>query len=73
MQLCIKKVETKAVITVRMKLPIFSAVKFLKSFIKFFFKRLISNNFFTDHPTLLAKRASNPFSKPHPPIIGGEA
>ena len=36
MQLCRRKVDTKAVMTVRMKLPIFSAEKFfLKSFIKF--------------------------------------
>ena len=33
MQLCIKKVDTKAVMTVRMKLPILSAGIFLKSFI----------------------------------------
>jgi len=30
MQLCMRKVDTKAVITVRMKLPIFSAETFLK-------------------------------------------
>ena len=30
MQLCMKKVDTKAVMTVRMKLPIFSAGMFLK-------------------------------------------
>ena len=33
MQDCIRKVETKAVITVRMKLPILSAGMFLKNFI----------------------------------------
>ena len=34
MQLCMRKVDTKAVMTVRMKLPIFSAgTFFLKSFI----------------------------------------
>ena len=30
MQLCMRKVDTKAVMTVRMKLPIFSAGMFLK-------------------------------------------
>ena len=33
MQDCMRKVDTKAVITVRMKLPIFSAGMFLKNFI----------------------------------------
>ena len=35
MQLCMRKVDTKAVMTVRMKLPIFSAGMFLKNFILF--------------------------------------
>ena len=35
MQLCMRNVDTKAVMTVRMKLPIFSAEKFfLKGFIR---------------------------------------
>ena len=34
MQLCMRKVDTKAVMTVRMKLPIFSAGMFLKNFIR---------------------------------------
>jgi len=33
MQLCMRKVETKAVMTVRMKLPSFSALGILKIFI----------------------------------------
>ena len=33
MQDCIRKVDTKAVMTVKMKLPIFSAGMFLKNFI----------------------------------------
>ena len=40
MQLCMRKVDTKAVITVRMKLPILSAGIFWKSFIKLNFKLL---------------------------------
>ena len=35
MQLCMRKVDTKAVMTVRMKWPILSAGMFLKSFIMF--------------------------------------
>ena len=35
MQLCMRKVDTKAVMTVRIKLPILSAGMFLKNFILF--------------------------------------
>ena len=51
MQLCMRKVDTKAVITVRMKLPILSAGIFWKSFIKLNFK-LLNDIFLQGEPWL---------------------
>ena len=76
MQDCIRKVDTKAVMTVRMKLPSFSAGMFLKNFINNYFFKIL---FFAQGFALLfsyflrreerSKEASTP-SKP-PPILGG--
>ena len=75
MQLCIKKVETKAVMTVRMKLPIFSALGTLKSFINLEFYKL-NNNFLVrrnsqpPQPLLTVMRGFDLYPKPLCPLQG---
>ena len=55
MQLCMRKVETKAVMTVRMKFPIFSALGILKIFI------FVINLNFINLVIFIGWRTENPY------------